>query len=45
MNTIAPALIIGFVTHARRQLPMLELVLQIRQAVAEGAAVCMLPER
>ena len=45
VNTIAPALIIGFVTHALRQLPMLELVLQIRQAVAEGAGVCMLPER
>ena len=28
VNTIAPALITGFVTHALRQLPMLELVLQ-----------------
>jgi LysR family hydrogen peroxide-inducible transcriptional activator len=27
-NTIAPALITGFVTHALRQMPMLELVLQ-----------------
>jgi LysR family hydrogen peroxide-inducible transcriptional activator len=28
VNTIAPALITGFVTHALRQMPMLELVLQ-----------------
>jgi LysR family hydrogen peroxide-inducible transcriptional activator len=28
VHTIAPALITGFVTHALRQLPMLELVLQ-----------------
>jgi DNA-binding transcriptional LysR family regulator len=28
VNTIAPALITGFITHALRQLPMLEMVLQ-----------------
>src|SRR3546814_5934619 len=32
VNTIAPALITGFVTHALRQMPMLELVLQIGRA-------------